>query len=298
VIKAVIRPLLLIVVSLTLINSGIAQTRQVTTIKEKQPSPQRIISLAPNVTEILFAIGAGPQLVGAIEPRNYPAAAQQLASVGRYPYLNLEQITKLEPDLIIAWRYGLTSQQFNQLKTLGYSVALVDPKQLTDIAKLINRLGRLTGQQTKAQQLARQFKTQLAELQKNYAGKTPVKVFFELNDTPLTTVNSQQIISQVIELCGGYNIFGTLKIAAPQVNVEEVLARDPAAIIIVQNNPQQGQARHQAWQQWSTLSAVKQQHIYLLPADHISRFSPRILLGAKQLCQDLAPAGRQSPAVQ
>ena len=254
----------------------------------KKPA-QRIISLAPNVTELLFAAGAGERVVGAVEYSNYPEAAQRIARIGDSAQLDLERIIALKPDLIVVWRNGNAQRQLEKLLQLGIPVFYSEARRLSDIASGIEQLGRLADTQTVALRTAGAFMERAAELRQRYAGRAPVTVFYQIWDKPLMTVNADHLISDVIRLCGGKNVFADLKPIAPVIATEDVLAADPEAI--GGTTAEVGQAGDlDGWKSWPRLKAVAGGNLFVIHSDLISRDTPRILAGAEQMCEQLEAA--------
>jgi len=254
----------------------------------KQPA-RRIISLTPHMTELLFEAGAGGQVVGTVEYSNYPLAAQRIARIGDNAQLDLERIVALKPDLIVVWQYGNAQRQLDKLLRLGIPVYYNEPRRLGDIARAIEQLGRLAGTETAALPAARAFLARVAELRQRYAGRAPVTVFYQIWDKPLLTVNGDHLISDVIRLCGGRNVFAGLKLLTPEISTEAVLAADPEAIGGV--TAEAGQAGNlDGWKNWPRLQAVARDNLFVLHADLISRNTPRILNGARELCEQLDAA--------
>lgn len=255
---------------------------------------ERIVSLAPHATEMLFAAGAGDRVVGAVEHSDYPPLAQKLPRVGRYESLDLETIVALKPDLVVAWHSGNPPHQVNRLKELGLAVFISEPRRLEDIPSTLERLGILAGTERTAGTAAAAFRTELTRLREHYGGRRPVSVFYEVWNRPLMTVNGEQIISQVITLCGGRNIFADLPTLAPQVDREAVLAADPEAIV----GGGMGEMRPEwldEWRAWPQLQAVRLGNLFFVPPDFIQRPTPRILEGARLLCDQLDQARAKLP---
>lgn len=258
------------------------------TVILKQPA-RRIISLAPHMTELLFAAGAGAQVVGTVEYSDYPRAAQAIARIGDSAQLDLERIVALEPDLVVVWQNGNAQRQLEKLLSLGIPVFYNEPRRLPDIARAIEQLGRLAGTEALALLAAREFLAREAELRGSYAGRSPVTVFFQIWDRPLLTVNGEHLISDVIRLCGGRNVFAGLKPLTPEIQTEAVLAADPEAIVGVTAEAGQ-QGNLDRWKQWPRLKAVARGNLFTIGSDTISRNTPRILDGARELCEHLAAA--------
>ncbi|MBE0613557.1 MAG: cobalamin-binding protein [Burkholderiales bacterium] len=250
-----------------------------------QPA-QRIISLTPHMTELLFAAGAGGKIVGTVEYSNFPAAAQRIARIGDNAQLDLERIVALKPDLVVVWQYGNAQRQLDKLLRLGIPVYYNEPRRLPDIARAIEQLGRLAGTEDVARQAAQEFAGRLADLRRRYASRAPVTLFYQIWDKPLMTVNGAHLISDVIRLCGGRNVFSALKVLTPVISTEAVLAADPEAIGGGSAEPG-GTRELDGWKKWSRLTAVARGNLFLIHADIISRNTPRILDGAQHMCEAL-----------
>jgi len=246
-------------------------------------SAKRIVSLAPHVTENLFAAGAGAAVVGVVDHSDYPPAAKDIAHVGAYSRLDLERVAALKPDLVIAWESGNTKGHVEKLRALGLTVFVTQPNEMDDIAVQLENFGKLAGTEKVANVAAKQFRQRLAGLQKQYAGTTSVRVFYQVWKQPLMTVGGQQIISKAIRLCGGENVFGQLGALAPTVSVEAVLAAKPEVIVA----SGMGESRPDwvdDWNQWKSMPAVANRHLYFIPPDLIQRHTPRLLEGTERLC--------------
>ena len=243
---------------------------------------RRIISLAPHITELLFSAGAGDAVVGVTEYSDYPAAAKSITRVGGGGSLDLEGIIALQPDLVVAWQSGNPDGQVKRLQSLGLTVFMSEPRQLEDVPDTLLRLGRLSGTDAVAAARAKDFNRHYEQLKKRYAQRQVVKVFYQVWEQPLMTVNGEHLISDVIRLCGGHNIFDSLPSLAPQIDFEAVLAADPEVIIVgadEKNSPLLA-----AWQRWPKLSAVSHGHVYAIQRELLVRHGMRILDGAERLC--------------
>lgn len=247
-----------------------------------QQAPQRIISLSPHITELLFAAGAGQKIVGASEYSDYPEAARRIPRIGG-ALLDLEAIAALRPDVIVAWADGNPPAQLQRLKQLSVPIYLSSQKRLDDIPLTLERLGQLAATSATAQTAAAQFRQELARLRKTYTGHSKVRVFYQVWDAPLLTINGRHIISDALATCGGVNIFAKLPALTPNISLENVLQADPDAIVSSSQDSQEP-ARLKAWRRWQQLSAVRNQHLFFVNADEIDRPAPRMLLGVAQLC--------------
>lgn len=252
-------------------------------------SAQRIISLAPNITEVLFHIGAGDQIVGADEYSNYPEAAKQILRVNNHAAANYELILSLKPDLVIAWQSGNGDKMINPLRKLGIPVFVVETHQIERIPNLFRRFGQLSGNNDLAQQRIEEFTQRLQLLGDAQTGKSVVRTFYQIWDQPLITLNGKHMVSDVIELCGGINIFADAVPLVPYVNIESIVAADPQ-VIIAGGSQEEQPGWYSSWQQWTGISAVQHKQIYLIPADLMQRHSVRILDGAQMMCDYLDSA--------
>lgn len=249
----------------------------------------RIVSLAPHVTELLFAAGAGERVVGAVAFSDHPAEAQALPRVGDTHALDLERIVALDPDLVVAWRSGSPGAQLDVLRALGIPVYWSEPRTLDAIGDAIERIGALAGTDAAARQAARAYRERLAALRERGRGRAPVDVFHQIWDQPLMTVNGRHLISQVIVLCGGRNVFSALPPLAPQISAEAVLEADPE-VIGTAGSGSPRDAGLGAWLAWPQLTAVARGNLYVVGHEEISRSTPRILDGAERICAALDAA--------
>lgn len=244
---------------------------------------RRIISLAPNITEVLFHVGAGAQIVGADEYSNYPPAAKDILRVNNYAAANYELILSLKPDLVIAWQSGNGDKIINPLRKLGIPVFVVETRQIDQVPNLFRRFGKLSGHDKIAEQRALEFTERLTKIRDSNMKKLPIRTFYQIWDEPLITLNGKHMVSSVIELCGGVNIFADAIPLVPYVNIESIVAADPQ--VIIAGGSQEEQPRwFKSWQKWAGISAVIKRQIYLIPADLMQRHSVRILDGAEMMC--------------
>ncbi len=259
------------------------------------PAPaRRVVSLAPHITEDLFAIGAGDRLVGTVDYSDYPEAAKKVPRVGGYSRVDLEAVAALKPDLVIAWQSGNAAAQVGKLRSLGMPVFVTQPNRIDDVAASLEAFGELTGTTPTAKAAAAAFRERLAALRARYGGRPTVRAFYEVWHQPLMTVGGRQIISDVIHLCGGENVFANLTAMAPTVTAEAVIAADPEAIVA----SGMGEARPEwldEWRRWPALTAVARGNLFFIPPDQIQRHTPRLLDGAERLCQQLEQARERRP---
>lgn len=250
--------------------------------------PQRIISLTPHLTELLFAVGAGAQLVGVDSASDYPQVAQALPRVGDYSRINFERILALKPDLVIVWVGGNRAADIHGLKRLGLPVLHTQAIRLDDVARLLRLIGQASGHAGEGEAAARDYSTRLAALQVRATQKLPVSVFYQVWDRPLMTVGGTHWISDALALCGARNVFADLRAASPVVSREAVLRRAPELIVSGSDAPD---VRRQ-WQHFASLPAVKNNAFVRVDADLLHRPTPRLLDGVAELCAAVAPYAR------
>ena len=264
-------------------------------LRLKEPA-RRIVSLAPHVTETLFAAGAGDRLVGAVEYSDFPAAAKALPRVGGYAKLDVEAIAAQKPDLAIGWASGNPSAYIDKLRALGIPVFLVEPERIEDVAVALERYGELAGTQPVARPAAEAFRARVRELRQRYGTRPTVRTFYQLWKQPLMTVGGGQVISHVIELCGGANVFAGLKPLAPTVTVEAVIAANPE-VIVASGMDEARPDWLDDWRRWKTITAVRRDNLNFIPPDIIQRHTPRLVEGAARLCEQLETARVKRPSL-
>ena len=256
-------------------------------VRLAQPA-RRVISLAPHITETLFAAGVGEHLVGAVQYSDYPVAAKQVPRIGSYEQFDLEAIVALKPDLAIGWQSGNSAAHLDKLRQLGIPVYISQPNHIDDIARDLDRYGTLLGNEQGARAAAA-FRTRLANLRTRYSTRPTVRVFYEVWNQPLMTVGRAQIISDAIHLCGGENVFDDLQQMAPVVTVEAVIAVNPD-VIVASGMDQARPEWLDDWRKWRQLKAVATDNLYFVPPDIIQRHTPRLLDGTEMLCRHLETA--------
>ena len=260
------------------------------TVTLKRPAT-RIVSLAPHITENLFAAGIGHRVIGAVNYSDYPDEARRIPRVGGYDNFDIETILSLQPDLIVAWKEGNQFQQVESLMKLGLTVFVNEPNRLEDVAADIVRFGILGGREDEARAVAEEFIAGLSRLRNEYSGLEKVTVFYQVWPNPLITVTDRQIIGNVIRLCGGSNIFAGLDTPTPQVGKEAVLTENPDIIIASGMNEARPDWLDE-WRHWSFLNAARHGNLFFINPDIIQRHTSRILLGSQQLCEILEQARR------
>jgi iron complex transport system substrate-binding protein len=250
---------------------------------------QRIVSLSPHATELLFAAGAGQQVVGVSEYSDFPAAAKQLPSVGGSGQLDIERIVSLKPDLIVAWGSGNNRRQLERLRKLGLNVFESEPRSFEAIADSLDRLGVLVGRDEGRLQ-AQQFRQHVQTLQQQFSGRSAVTVFYQIWSTPLMTLNGAHIVSQAITLCGGVNVFGQLKPLVPTISREAVLTANPD-MIIISDEKENGLER---WRSFKRLRAVASGNLMTIDGAMMNRAGPRLIEATRALCEQIDQARQRT----
>ena len=273
----------------TTANADISVTDGTGSVVRLTKPAQRIVSLAPHITEVLFAAGAGDRIVGTVDFSDYPEAAKRIRRIGSYSGIDLEAVAALKPDLVIGWNSGNAPAHVDKLKAIGLTVFVARPHRFDDIAASIEQYGRLAGTQLSAEPAAARFRQRLSDLRQRYATRRPVRVFYQVWQKPLTTINGQQIISDAIGVCGGRNVFADLPVLAPKISTEAVLVANPE-VIIASGMDEQRPEWLDDWRRWPQLNAVARGNLFFIPPDLIQRHSPRLLDGAAMLCEHIDTA--------
>lgn len=247
---------------------------------------KRFVTLSPALAELVFAAGAGKRLVGTVAYSDYPPAARHIPRVGNAFSVNLEAVLAVHPNLVLAWGGGTPSSAVGRLRSLGLRVAVLRSQHLADVARHLRLIGRLAGTGREAARAAKAYRSGLRALRRRYAARAPVPVFYQVSLQPLYTVGGPQMITRVLRLCGGRNVFAALPEAAPRVSVESVLAANPQAIVYPGSTD--AAVEHRFWSRFPQIKAVRHGDLLSVPADGISRPAPRLLKAARVLCRKLA----------
>lgn len=258
------------------------------TLTLKAPA-EKVVALAPHIAELVFDAGAGDTLVGVSAYSDFPEQAKTLPVVGDANHFDVEKIAALKPDLVLAWGSGTPQTAIDRLRDLDIPVAVIEAGKLSDVARELGMIGKLTDHEQSALAAAKDYLDKLGALRKQYAGRPPISVFFEISRHPLFTVNGKHPISQAIKLCGGQNVFADLDTLAPSVSLEAVLKRNPEAIVATGKGSDAAHAMLQ-WLRWTDLAAAQYTNLYLIDGDLIARSTPRMLKGVEKLCSDLDEA--------
>lgn len=263
----------------------------------------RVVTLAPSLTELVFAAGGGNAVVATDALSDYPPAARQLPRVGDAARLDVERIVATRPDLVVVWGHGNTMRELDQLEAAGLHLFRLEPQRLADVSRAIDRLGVLLGTEPVAHQAARALAERLAALRRSHVGVAPVRVFYQVWASPLMTINRAQMVNDVIDLCGGRNVFADLAPLVPLVSTESVIAAVPEAIFTADEHGataalrrDPGNAAYALWRTHAAIPAVRGRWLYVLNGDSISRQGPRIADGATAICQALDEVRRERAA--
>ncbi|MCH7892981.1 MAG: cobalamin-binding protein [Proteobacteria bacterium] len=265
-----------------------------TTAQVRQPAvfenPERIVTLSPHLAELVFAAGAGDLLVGTVEYSDYPPQASSIARIGDAFRIDSEKLAALGPDLILAWPGGNPQTLIDGLRNDGYQVLELAATGLESVAIQLRRIGELTGHADRAGRAADLYLAKVDRLRVENLRKPPIRVFYQVAQRPLFTVGRKQVISEVVSLCGGINIFADLDSLAPVVSMEAVLLRNPQVILSARTasaNPLD------IWLDYPAVAAVRLENLYLVDASLLARAGLRLADGAAQVCRLLDQARRK-----
>ncbi|OYY75248.1 MAG: hypothetical protein B7Y40_02220 [Gammaproteobacteria bacterium 28-57-27] len=243
-----------------------------------QPA-QRIVSLAPHLTEMVFAVGAGAQLVGVVDHSDFPPAARTLPHLGSYHQPDMEKLLSLKPDLVLAWHSGASPAVLDTLHRLGLRVWVSRGEHIADIPLELRGIGILSGHSTQSTQAADDFERELHQLTQQYAHARPVRGFYQIWAQPLVTVSDGHFIAEAMRYCGIQNIVGTTSNLSPTWSEEAVLRARPE--LILTSPPARDFER---WTRWPELPAVKNNALIILPPDVLMRPTPRMIEGIRAMC--------------
>ncbi|WP_434457861.1 cobalamin-binding protein [Stutzerimonas urumqiensis] len=245
---------------------------------------ERVVSLAPSLSEIMLELGAEDRLVGVLDGGERPAALAGIPSVGRYGRVEMETLLSLSPDLVLLWPDSIGAGERRQLEQFGIPLLIVEPHRLEDLAEGVQRIADGIGLPARGRARAEAVRERLKALEERYRDAEPLSVFYQIWDQPLYTVGGNQIISDALETCGARNVFADLELPAPQVGIEAVLARDPDVIVV--SEPRLAEA----WKAWPQLSAVREEQVWAVPDRGLERPSLQMLAATERLCERLDAA--------
>lgn len=244
---------------------------------------QRVVSLAPSLSEIVVELDSADLLVGVLDGGDRPLVLKDLPSVGRYGQLDMERLLSLRPDLLLLWPGSVGNAQRRQLKGLKIPVYVAEPHSLDQLITQIEAIATQLGRPERGVERAAQLRGRLEALRQRYRRDTPLPVFYQVWDRPLYTVGGEQIISDALAVCGARNVFADLTLPAPQVSVESVLQRNPQIILATD------QAQLDAWKAWPQLAAVAQGRLLLVSDKGLERPSGQMIEATARLCGLIAP---------
>lgn len=253
---------------------------------------RRIVSLAPHLTELMYAAGAGASMVGALQYSDYPSAARRLPRVGSEAQIDLEALVELKPDLVVAWPNSGSAAAVERIAALGIPVFRSEPRELEHIARTLETLGRLAGSDAAAASAASAFRARAARLESANARRPPVRVFYQVWNRPLITVNGEHVISKAMRLCGGENVMAALPALAPEIDRELVLRADPEAILASGADGKRP-AWLDDWRAFPALAAVRGDNLYAIRPELLQQHTPRLLDGAEAVCRILEQVRRK-----
>ncbi len=254
-------------------------TGQLVTLQ--QPA-KRIISLTPHTTELLFSAGAGQYIVGVTNESDYPTAAINIPKVGTYNQISLDAILRLKPDLVITWQDSGHIKEINRLKQLNIPVFVSHPLKLNDIATETLKLGQLTQTENTAKNSTQAFFKQAQSLKKQYQHKQKIKTLVAVSESPIYTVSNQSFLGQLVTLCGGENVFSSLKTASAQVSKEAIMKSQAQVVLTTLPNLDKS-----FWYN-THLPAAKTKNIYTV--SDANRPSLRLIDAATSICQHIERA--------
>lgn len=257
--------------------------------------PQRIISLAPNLTELAYAAGLGNRLVAVSAYSDYPPQAGDLPQVGDAFRLDWEQLAALKPDMVLAWGSSLSANDHAAFENLKLNLLALEPGRLEDIPRILRLLGRIANTEAVAETAAYAFEKQRKGLRNKYAKRPGVRAYFQIAESPVLTVNSKHIISDVLRLCGAQNVFSDAPVLVPAISEESLVSAQPQVMLGIAATHTEQEATTRLWRNLP-LNAVRQGHIGFIHPDLISRSSPRILQGAQEICEQIESM-RDNPGV-
>jgi iron complex transport system substrate-binding protein len=252
--------------------------------------PGRIVALSPHLVEIAYAAGAGAQLAAVVRFSDYPPEAARLPRVGDAARIDLERVLAIRPDLVLGWRSGNPPVDLQRLERRGFRVFVTEPRRLTDIGRVLRLVGTLAHTREVAEAAAARFEGELDMLRTQYAGRTPVRVFYEIWHRPLLTVNGTHVISDAIALCGGVNVFSDVPVLTPSVSLEAVLQARPQ-IILGGSSAMEEEDFASEWRR-ARSTAFREIPVRFVPPDLIQRQTPRLAQGARRICEHIDEARR------
>ena len=258
--------------------------------------PLRIVSLAPGATEMLFAAGAGDEVIATVQYSDEPPAARHVRRIGDVTAVDMESLVALHPDVVVAWPGGGNPAQIEKIAQLGIPVYRQQVNALTDIPASLRRLGVLTGRSAVAERAAHNLEVRLARLSYDYDGgrngvSKQTTVLLEVWNRPIYTVGGTHLMSDALRVCGVRNVFGDLRDLGPVIDTEAVIARNPD-IIVAAAPPGEGAAWLAEWKRFGSLSAVRSGRLIAFEDQRLSRLGPSVVDATEGLCKRIAALSR------
>jgi iron complex transport system substrate-binding protein len=249
-------------------------------------NPHRIVSLAPGATEMLFAAGAGQQVIATVQYADEPAAARQVPRIGDVVAIDMERLVALRPEVAVVWPGGGNPAQIEEIDRAGIPLYRQQVNSLADISVSLRRLGALTGTTGVAERAARAIDVRLAGIAHKYDNQGHPTVFLQIWNHPVYTVGGTHLMSDALKLCGARNVFDDLRELAPAVDIEAVVARNPDIIVIAA--PPGGAPEWIAdWQRFKTLRAVRTGKLIPFEDVRFTRLGPSVIDATEALCKVL-----------
>jgi iron complex transport system substrate-binding protein len=247
----------------------------------------RIVSLSPGATAMLFAAGAGDRVVGTADFSDEPVAARAIPRIGDSQGYDLERIISLRPDVVVVWSGGTNAAQIELLQRAGLTVYRHRVQRLDDVPAAVGRFGILAGATDSANTAARDLAARIARLRASGRQSPPRSVLLQVWDQPVYTVGGAQLLTDALASCGYRNVFGDLRDAGPAVTLESVLARDPDIIVAVAPDVDSANRWLQRWRQYPVLSATRSGRMLALTDQRFSRLGPEAIAASEALCARL-----------
>jgi iron complex transport system substrate-binding protein len=259
---------------------------------EVAAAPLRIVSLTPGATEMLFAAGAGGQLIATVQYSSEPPAARSVPRIGDVAAIDMERLVALHPDVVISWPAGGNPAQRAKITALGIPLYRQQVARLADLPASLRRLGVLAGTAAVAEPAAAALEARLRALSQTYSvhGHRPT-VLLQVWNRPIYTIGGQHLMSDALEICGARNVFADLPEAGPLVDTEAVIGRDPD-IILAAAPPGEGAAWVADWQRFASLAAVREHRVVAFENQALSRLGPSVLDATEELCRTIARLSR------
>ena len=248
----------------------------------------RVITLSPHLAEMLFNLGALNTLVGVSAYTDFPEELKNLPNIGDAFVLDIEKITILEPDIILAWKSGTPQNIVDELVNLGFNVKIIKSQNLEDIASSILLLGDVVGKKNEAKKIANEFKTGIKYLKDTFQQKKKLRDFFQIDKKPIFTIGGSHFISEIIDICGGINIFSDVKQTAPSISEESVVSRDPE--VIFSRDVASNKMKLKIWEKFNNMSAIKLDNLFYLNARELERPTSGLVNAGKEICFKLDQA--------